>query len=177
MAGVRGKRFSIFDAMEDAGAFRKNPANPDSVDNEGKPLYKGPQKFPMLVYSPFGEERVIVPAVAENTPFGPKMLGEQRELIWQQVENESQLKAAIAAGWHDHPAKAHAAWNEKHKNDEGFVARIVPRISADQTISAMEQELEELKAKLAKAEEDKVLTAVSALPGDLKKSTSNKGLA
>ena len=99
-------RFTIYDAMEGRGVFSSNPANPGSRDNDGNDLYTGPVPFPKMVYHPEGEERITTPAemVLRAGQYVP--VGEQRELINKTVNNQAEFDAAIAEGWHDHPAKA-----------------------------------------------------------------------
>ena len=178
---ARGKRFSIFDAMEDAGMFRANPANADSVTKEGVMLYTGPVSFPMMVYHPFGEERIIVPGTAENTPFGPKMVGEQREIIWKLVANQAEYREATESGWHDHPAKGIAAGNARLSPDQAHMRRAVPPISSATTIDDLTRRLRETEEALALAKSSMELGAVEktnvALGPKLKADTSAKGLA
>lgn len=99
-------RFTIFDAMEQGGAFSSNPANSGSRDNDGNPLYTAPIEFPRMLYHPDGEEKVVVPAEIVVTPLGPRELNEQREMLHLIVNNKAEFDTAIADGWHDHPAKA-----------------------------------------------------------------------
>ena len=172
MAG-RGRVFTIFDVMEDKGVFRANSANPNAVDREGRPLYAGPVQFPMMVYHPKGEEEILVPGVAEMTPFGPKMVGEQRGIIYRIVGNAQELREATAEGWHDHPAKAIAAANAL-RVERGEAPLPVPPISAASTISGLEKQLAEAQAALALAQEnakigqkeveDKIVSDIKAGP-------------
>ena len=155
---TRAKRFTIFDALEERGDFDKNPANASSRDNEGRGLYKGPQKFPMLVYHPEGEEEIIVPATAENTPFGPKWLNEHRAIVHKEINSEEELKTALADGWHDHPAKAIAAGNAKR---DPASRKPVPPISSAQTINDLQAQLEAAQAALALANANKAISESS----------------
>lgn len=43
------------------------------------------------------------------TPYGPKEVGEQRELVSRVVQDSEEEEVLRAEGWHDHPAKAIAA--------------------------------------------------------------------
>jgi hypothetical protein len=103
-----GNRFTIYDVMSQRGDFRQNPANRGAKDHRGLSIYKK-EEFPMILYHPAGEEQIAVPAEAVATPFGPKMVGEQRRLRTKTVHSAEELAEALAAGWHKHPAKAHKA--------------------------------------------------------------------
>lgn len=159
---ARGHRFSIYDALEAAGHFDSNPANPFSRDSEGLPLYKGPIQYPKMLYHPEGEERIVTVAEVISTPMGPKEVGEQRELIWKIVENAAEDKAARAEGWHDHPAKAvrvrveariKASPQMSEKEKAKLLAQI-PNISSGDRIAALEAELKRLQdLKAAEAPE------------------------
>ena len=124
------KRFTIYDMMENKGVFEANLANSDS------PGYKGPQAYPKMFYSPLGEQRVSVPAEVVMTPFGPKEYGEQRELIWRLAESLSDEKTLRSAGWHDHPAKAHAA-----------AGRVTSPMSPAGRIEELEAQIAQLQAE------------------------------
>lgn len=178
----RGKRFSIYDAMEDAGYFAVNPANRESRDTEGQPLYKGPVEFPKMLYHPLGEEIITVPATAENTPFGPRMLGEQRELISKIVNDEREETTLLAEGWHPHPAGAITAYNERAKI-EGLPLKAVPAISSEgrerdlrHQIDALNAELERTKKLVPQGDVEAPVTGVgqdaSPIPPVVSKSKS-----
>lgn len=111
MAGRRARRFTIYDMMEDKGVFEANPANADSRDSQGLPLYKGPVQFPMMVYHPEGAERITVPGEIIATPMGPRKVGEQKQLINKVVNSDAELADALASGWHKTPAAAIATRN------------------------------------------------------------------
>lgn len=102
----RPNRFTIYDMMEQRGVFESNPANPDSRDQEGNSLYSGPVEFPKMLYHPAGATRITVQAEAVMTPMGPRMVGEQRELVYQIVNNPVEEEELLAAGWHKDPRKA-----------------------------------------------------------------------
>jgi hypothetical protein len=138
------KTFTIFDVMEAKGVFEDNPANAVS------PEFAGPVPYPKMLYHPEGKFRITVQAEMIVTPMGPKLVGEQRELIWQLVKDEEEEKKLRAQGWHDHPSKAMAA--------AGLQA---PAESASGKIDALEAELAELRAKLATADKDKAAGAAS----------------
>lgn len=128
MAGGRDNRFTIYDALEKAGYFDKNPANSYARDPvDGSQLYKGPVPYPKMLYHPEGEERITVPAEIVSTPMGAKEVGEQRELIHQIVSNEAEDKAAAADGWHDHPAKAIRARVMAHVSGLEAAGKLDPR--------------------------------------------------
>lgn len=136
---AKTKRFTIYDAMEEAGVFDKNPANAQARNNEtGEVLYKGPVEFPKMLFHPEGEMKVIVPAVAEATPFGPKYLDGQSELIYQIANNAKEEKELLGAGWHKSPAVSHG----KRTGE----AVVLPPLDA---LAAAEAEIAELKAKIA----------------------------
>ena len=102
----RPQRFTIYDMMEEKGIFEANPANVFSRSIDNQSLYTGPVEFPKMLYHPTGEHRVIVQAVAEMTPFGPQMRGEQRELIWSMADDVQMEAELLAKGWHLHPQDA-----------------------------------------------------------------------
>lgn len=135
----RLKRFTIYDMMEEKGIFDENPANSYSEK------YTGPIKYPMMLYHPQGEQKITVPAEYIMTPFGPKAVGEQRELIYRVANDAAEEKALRAAGWHDHPAKA-----------IGASGKAAPPVSADQVIQEMQEKIARLQADLNNAMADKV---------------------
>lgn len=159
-------RFTIYDALEHAGFFSKNPANPASRDADGMPLYTGPVPYPKMLYHPDGEEKIIVPAEIIATPLGAKEVGEQRELINKIVQNEADDVIAQADGWHDHPSKAIRVRVEKKIADGNFTEKeinkllaSIPTMSSSTRIADLEKEIERLKAEkgredTAKANED-----------------------
>lgn len=105
----RGRRFTIYDMMEEKGVFAANAANADSQTDTGEPLYAGPVEYPKMLYHPQGALFVAVPANPEVTPFGPKMLNEQKRLITRVVGTREEELEALTDGWHLHPAHAHKA--------------------------------------------------------------------
>ena len=143
-------RFTVFDMLEAKGAFSSNPANSDSTDpTEGTSLYSGPVEFPKMFYHPDGEVRVLVPGeVLLDRDGQPRIgrngeeiiLGRQTEIIWQIATTSAEAKKLIAAGWHDHPAKAIAAAGGE-----------APPISSEQRIGDLERQLAETQAELDRA--------------------------
>lgn len=141
--------FTVFDMMEKKGLFRTNPANQDSQDPVTREnLYKGPVAYPKMLYSPTGEYRVTVPAEVISTPFGPKMVGEQRELVCRIVATKQEEKVLKALGWLDHPAKSIDAGLTPEMRAAGKVA---PAISSDVRVNNLEAQLEALRAELEQA--------------------------
>jgi len=128
---------TIYHVLESRGFFDENPANIFARDADGVALYKGPQAYPRMLYSPNGEFRVVVPAEEVASPFGPKRVGEKREIVWKIVQNAEEESASLAAGWHKHPSLAIAAGGgEPAPVPEGV-------------------QLEQARMALAKAEEEK----------------------
>jgi hypothetical protein len=136
-------RFTIYDMMEQKGVFERNPANADSVDGEGASLYKGPVQFPKMVYHPQGLERVTIAAEAVVTPLGPRMVGEQRELIWALAENQDRYDELKADGWHDSPQRALAA-----------AGKVVLPEDPNETIARLEAQIAEMNAAKSVAQAD-----------------------
>lgn len=130
------QRFTVYDMLEAKGEFRKNGANRDSQTETGEPLYTGPHQYPRMLYHPTGEERIIVQAETVTTPYGPKQIGEQRELIYRIVNNAEEEAQARREGWHLHPAQAIAA-----------SGKVAPATGAEQTIEELKAEIARLQAK------------------------------
>lgn len=160
----RKVKFTIYDAMQEKGLFDTNPANAFSRDpTDGHTLYKGPVQYPKMLFHPKGEERVTVPGTVEVDKAGGRMIvGEQREMIWMQVDDEAAEKAAVAKGWHVQAAGA-------------IRARVNQIIASNPNISGEEKELllasvpmiqadrvKELEAEIAKLQAEK--TKVPAVP-------------
>lgn len=172
-------RFTIYDAMEQNGIFSSNPANPGSRDNDGNSLYTGPVEFPKMLYHPEGEQRIIVPAEIVVTPLGPRELNEQKEMLHLIVNNQAEADAALAEGWHDHPAKALrvritnyiASANLTEKEEKALIAKI-PAISMG---ANREAELMAEIARLTKLREDDAAGQKSApAPVDMSKAPVKK---
>lgn len=162
-------RFTIYDAMEQDGVFDRNPANPNSRDNDGNALYTGPVEYPKMLYHPEGEERVIVPAEIIVTPLGPKEVNEQKELIHKTVGSAEEEAELVTEGWHDHPAKAVrarvmgviASSKLTEKEEKALLAKIPKLAPSVNKIAELEAEIAKLTklreadaAKLAEFDED-----------------------
>lgn len=152
---MQGNRFSIFDALNKKGYFLSNPANADARSlTTGENLYKGPVQYPKMLYHPEGEERVTVPAEMLNTPFGPKTVGEQREMLNMIVSTAAEDKAAQAEGWHEHPAQAVRARVMAHieaspnlsEKDKAKLLKSIPSIGSADKIRQLEDEIARLQA-------------------------------
>lgn len=143
-------RFTIYDALEKAGAFDSNPANHFARDKtNGSSLYKGPVEYPKMFYHPQGEQRVLVPGEWIATLNGPKLVGEQKELVSQTVEDLVAENALRADGWWDHPAKAVRARIEAAIAAGTLPAsalKTIPAMSSDQRIKDLEAELTRITA-------------------------------
>jgi hypothetical protein len=140
----------VYDVMEAKGIFRSNPYNLGAVDPVSKePIYKGPAQFPMVVYHPKGKERETTKPELMNTPFGPQAVGGQRVMISKIVKNEEELSAAIAEGWHEHPADAIEARNATLPEDERIP---VPPKSSAVELDKLRRDKSDLEARLARAE-------------------------
>lgn len=132
----QNNRFTVYDMMEAKGVFEANSANPGSRADDGTPLYNGPVEFPMMVYHPMGKTRVLVPGMVEVTPWGPQVNGELKEIIHKVVGSKAELTAALAEGWHRHPAHAISAGGGE-----------APQISADTRIADLEAKIAQLEAE------------------------------
>lgn len=146
---ARNRRFTIYDMMEAKGIFAANPANADAGVDEmtGEPIYKGPVRYPLMMYHPEGLERIIVDAQPLTDTAGnavldrngdPIMRGEQREIVWQLVHSLKEERALRKEGWHDHPADAIAASGKE-----------APSKGTQQVLDAKDREIERLQAQLA----------------------------
>lgn len=174
-------RFTIYDVMENKGYFSANPANPNARDKtDGHSLYSGPVEFPKMLYHPNGEERILVPAEILTTPLGPKLVGEQRELVSMTVQNSEEEAAALADGWWDHPSKAirrrvelaieaNPGLSEKERQK---MLQAVPMMSSDTRILELEKELARLTGQMdaerAQREQEQGKQAAVGKPGNQK---------
>jgi hypothetical protein len=129
-------RFTVFDVMEAKGVFKKNPANLAAQDEQGQSLYSGPVQYPRMLYHPKGEERIIQEGEVITTPYGPKVIMQQRELIWQIAKNADEEAELRLAGWHGHPAEAMRAAGKE-----------APETGADQVIADLRKKIAELQAQ------------------------------
>lgn len=102
----RQNRHTIYDKMEHDGVFDLNAANSYARDNNGISTYKGPVEYPKMMYHPKGDMKISRPAEAIATPFGPKLVGEEKQLINKTVFNREEEVAALAEGWHSRPRDA-----------------------------------------------------------------------
>lgn len=150
---AKDKRFTVYDMMSARGLFEANSANQDS------PTYSGPQEYPKMLYHPDGKKKVIVPAEVIVTPFGPKEVGEQREILWKVVDNAEQEAELVAQGWHDHPAKAMHAGGE-----------VAPAISSGDQIARLQKQLADAQAALHRAQ-----GGSSPLPKGVARITTKEG--
>lgn len=141
---AKNKRFTIYDAMEAAGEFAKNPANREAMNEDGSSAYVK-QEFPKMLYHPKGEERILFAGKKELVNGEMVKVGEVRELIHKLVHNEQELEAALAEGWHRRPGDANSA----------RTGEAPPPASAAERI-------EELEKLLAKEKEKGALTAAEA---------------
>jgi hypothetical protein len=160
MGKFQDNTFTIYDAMAKKGVFSSNPANPQSFDpTSGEGLYRGPVPFPKMVYHPKGERRVTVPAEIVNGPYGPTRNSEQTALISKVVNNEEELKIALAEGWHTHPADAVEASLTAEDRARGAKApdkgpsEMLRKAEAegkqkDETIAELQKQLEDMKKEL-----------------------------
>src|SRR5262249_43191656 len=129
---------------------------------DGSSLYKGPVEYPKMMYHPLGETRIVVPAEVLQTPLGPKLVGEQREMLHKTVGNEAEEAALVAEGWHDHPAKsvkakvmAEIKANPKiSEKDKARLLASIPQISSETRIRELEAEMERLKSMLKEEKEE-----------------------
>ena len=150
MFSPNNQRFSRFDMLENTGYFRQNTANANAAVVNGESTYSGPVAFPRMVYWP--EEEIIVEGWDEDTPRGPKFVGEQRALKHKIVETKTQFEEALFDGWLDHPAKAIEKIVEANRAAGIKDNRVVPAISTAEVVGKLERELEELRAQLAEAQ-------------------------
>ena len=134
-------RFTIYDVMEQRGEFAKNSANADSKLPDGSAAYIGPVEYPKMLYHPKGEQRIVIAATAEVTPFGPKMLGEQREIIHLIVNNLEEEKKATSDGWHKKVTAAVAAGG-------GVVQELRTEASFNDKVKSLEDTIAELTRRL-----------------------------
>lgn len=155
MPTPRGKRYTIYDALEAAGWFDANPANTYARDNTtGQSLFKGAHEYPKMLYHPLGEEEII----REGEPEINKITGrwEQRSIVknilHQLVNNKAEEQAAEAEGWHNHPALAIRARVENYiqetpglsDKEKSLVRKQIPAIASVDRIRQLEEEIARL---------------------------------
>lgn len=141
MAG-RNNRFTVYDAMEAKGFFDSNPANASSRDHNGLSLYKGPIEYPKMMYHPEGKERITKQAEAISTPFGPKLVGEERRLITSVANDKEEEKKLRAEGWHYKPRDAMLKAAEI-----AGVELDIPESQHESEIDKLKRQIEELQIK------------------------------
>jgi hypothetical protein len=124
------RRFTIYDKLEADGVFAENTANSYSAEYIR-------QDYPKMFYHPTGETFVAVAGHTEITPWGPRIVGEIKEIISKVAENATEAATLIAAGWHDHPAKAIAASGGK-----------APPMTSEHRVNDLEAQLKELQRQL-----------------------------
>lgn len=145
----RSNIHTVFHAMEEKGVFERNPANADSRDQTtGESLYKGPVKYPMMLYHPQGAEKITVPAEIIVTPMGPQRVGEQRQLVYKVVASAEEEAALRALGWHTSPANAVRARLKIEGKDLG----LAPPKGSDETIADLNAQIAALQAEKADRE-------------------------
>jgi hypothetical protein len=138
------RRFTIYDVMESKGVFEANPANADARDMNGLSAYKK-EEYPKMLYHPEGAVKITRPAEAVATPFGPKWVGEQTELLSKIVNNEAEENALLKDGWHKLPSLAIRAGAIKRGENP-------PEIAID-SVDAMRMDAEDEMTKMRKAAE------------------------
>jgi hypothetical protein len=152
---ARKRVFTIYDKMEDDGYFEANAANVGSRDAQGRRLYKGPVEYPRMVYHPEGLHKITTAGRPEATPFGPIMVGEQREVVNMLVDDEPSYKMAKDEGWFDTPAES-IAKNPKRLTAGELSLANVPLASAPTSVetelAAAQRKIADLEAKLADAD-------------------------
>ncbi len=140
---MRGHRnvHTVYDVMEAKGVFTANRANADAVDPITRESVYERQEFPRMVYHPKGKVRELNRAELVNTPFGPEAVGRQTEMIYRIVKDKAEFDAALAEGWHEHPADAIAAGGGK-----------APPKSSAAELERLKREHGDLMERLARAE-------------------------
>jgi hypothetical protein len=133
----QSRRFSIYDAMEDKGVFEANPANSYARDLEGASAYSGPVKYPMMLYHPSGERRVIVAGQIELINGQYVKVGEQTEVVFEIVHDAATERRLVAEGWHRHPSHAIKASGE-----------VAPVIASPERAEALRKAMAEMQAEL-----------------------------
>lgn len=132
---ARQPRFTVYDVMDAKGYFDSNPANAGARDVDGNAIFTGPVEFPKMMFHPTGATRQTVPPEILMTPYGPKEVGEQRELINRIVKDKKEEGEALAEGWHLHPAGAQRAGGKE-----------VGPVTEAERIAALEAEIVRLRA-------------------------------
>lgn len=151
----RGRRFTIYDMMEDKGAFDSNPANINARDGTGLSIHQK-ALFPVMLYHPEGEERQTVAPTAIATPFGPQWVGEQKELISVIAKDDKEASEFLAKGWHKLPGSAIAARYRKAGLEPPAMA-VSPidqaRMEQEDEAASLRKQIAELTASKAETEQ------------------------
>jgi hypothetical protein len=132
---------TIYDMMQEKGAFDSNPANTFSRDSEGAALYKGPVPYPKMFYHPTGEEKIVQPGEeveSRRHPNGFVVRGEIRELISKPAGSQEEEAKLRAEGWHDHPSKAMVA-----------AGKVAPPVNGQAREAELQDKLAALQAELS----------------------------
>ena len=129
---------TVYHLMDEAGVFELNPANADARDINGNVIYTGPVAFPKMFYHPTGARRIIQPGEYISTPFGPKLVNELSELIWEIAATPEDEKRLRLKGWWDHPAKAVEAGGGPKAPER-----------PEDTIAALQRQIAELQVQQA----------------------------
>lgn len=158
----RQNRHTIYDKMEHDGIFDLNSANAYARDNNGLSTYKGPVEFPKMMYHPKGEVKITRPAEAIATPFGPKLVGEEKQLISKTVNTREEELEALAAGWHSRPRDALKARAEI----TGEELAPIHETAQESEMEKMRKQLEELSVRNAELE---IAAAKGSAPPPAKK--------
>lgn len=173
MPSPRGNRFTIYDKLDNDGAFSSNPANPFARGPNGENLYSGPQPFPQMLYHPEGQMVVTVPGEIMSTPLGAQRVGEQRELVNKVVGSQAELDEALAEGWHTHPSPSNRARIEAQlaagQIDEMAAKRLLAALPLANPLS----KLKELEDELAKLKAERVSPPSKASEITAKGTTAN----
>lgn len=126
-------RFTVYDVMDAKGVFRENTANVASAEYAKR-------AFPKMLYHPEGREKITRAAETIATPYGPKEVGEQRELESRTVRTAEEERELLTAGWHTHPAFAMKA-----------AGKPMPPMSSQQRIEDLEAAQADIVAQLETA--------------------------
>lgn len=139
---------TIYDAMEQKGVFRSNPANVDAIGDDGIPMYKK-ANFPRMYYHPKGEQEVYEKSVMQITPWGPQPSPERKRLITRVAKDEAEGADLEAEGWWRHPAQADAVREGKPVPETPEEASARVQRGKDDRIAELEKLLAERDAELA----------------------------
>jgi hypothetical protein len=150
------KRFTIYDAMEESGYFERNTCNIGARNSEGLPAYEKAE-YPKMLYHPEGATVVVQQGEMIATPFGPKIVGERRELVSRVVKSEAEEKEALSTGWHLSPESSSRA-------GQGLAP--LPAVTPA-AMASLQDEITRLTAELEKAKGQQLASASQATPGTI----------